>query len=90
MSRFLENIFVGDEKRTLQQCETQYQVDKFVADERASIAKEQLHTVLRRPAVLAAIFGVGAIKEYNADSNDKTSENSTSLMQYILFASRFI
>ena len=90
MSRFLENILLGHEKHSVQLCKNQYEVDKFVADKRSSIAMKQLRTVLRRPAVLAAIFGAGAIKEITTDDDSEKSGSSTSLMQYVMFASRFI
>lgn len=96
MSKFLENMFVGDEKRTLEKCSTQYEVDKFVADKRGSIAKKQYKAVLRRPAVLAAIFGAGAVKEMrsqkrkNDSSKSDKSAKSTSLLQYIMLAAKFV
>lgn len=93
MSKFLENVLVGSHKRAVQQSATQYEVDKYVASQRADIAKEQVKTVLRRPTVLAAIFGAGAVKEYKAGKkSEKTSaaNSSTSLIQYVMLAAKFI
>jgi len=90
MSKLFERILVGKEKQSFDSCLTQYEVDKYVADKRGTIAMTQVRTVLAKPAVLAAIFGAGALKEYKSDSRKNPSNKSTNLMKYVMLASRFI
>ncbi|WJG09241.1 hypothetical protein [Aliiglaciecola sp. LCG003] len=91
MIDWLEEKLIGHHKTIMLQRSGQYQVDRFVAAKRGEALKLQRDLVLKRPAVLATLFGLGVSKEAFADKDDKQcSSSSMSLTQMILMAVRFM